>query len=449
MKIVLWCLLACAGMAVMIAAYRFDRPRPEAVPLASGLIFISKTGSAAPVKPSPFPATQARVRKLPLGEFASLVVGRISQADASRGAADGVSAFRKCLRTVAGRGGITETALAWGRLPQAGQKEAVAGFRTRERQKIQVGGQTFSIVGGLVRDVALLAGCYLVPRDQASGQYFVPSDPSVRTAFLIPLSQSELDDKDARERLDQSFPEQKFDSRASIVYTQRGQYLSYLFGEALWCLGGSGVLIGLYRAAASRVRRPVLRDPLVALSRHSRLLWGVHLAYFGIYLLAALSIYYAPDVQDTLLAILQKEIRGGTGPLAVAGKAYATKNIALAALATFGINFFLGSVICLTIPSCVIPASGTVVALFRALLWGVVLGPHSAHPCPNDASTFRNIASGRGGLHPGDLLRLACATLLFSHRSRSQHRRPLVAKRAHQSQREPDRCHSPCRRCNL
>src|ERR1700691_5093986 len=120
MKIVLWCLLACAGMAVMIAPYRLDRPRPESVPLASGLIFISKTGPAAPVKPSPFPAMQARVRQLPLGEFASLVVGRISQADASRGARMEFQLSESVFELSLAEAHITETALAWGRLPRAG-----------------------------------------------------------------------------------------------------------------------------------------------------------------------------------------------------------------------------------------------------------------------------------------------------------------------------------------
>ena len=101
----------------------------------------------------------------------------------------------------------------------------------------------------------------------------------------------------------------------------------------------------------------------------------MHLAYFGLYLLGALAIYHSPDVQDTLLAAVQKEIQVGSGPLRVAGTAYASKSILRAALATFGINFFLGSVACLTLPSCVIPGSGTLVAAGRALLWGVVLAP--------------------------------------------------------------------------
>ena len=42
---------------------------------------------------------------------------------------------------------------------------------------------------------------------------------------------------------------------------------------------------------------------------------------------------------------------------------------------TFGINFFVGSVLVLTLPSCVIPGSGILVAGFRAVLWGLILVP--------------------------------------------------------------------------
>jgi hypothetical protein len=42
---------------------------------------------------------------------------------------------------------------------------------------------------------------------------------------------------------------------------------------------------------------------------------------------------------------------------------------------TFVINFFLGSLVFITLPSCIIPASGTLVAVYRALLWGLLLAP--------------------------------------------------------------------------
>jgi hypothetical protein len=146
-------------------------------------------------------------------------------------------------------------------------------------------------------------------------------------------------------------------------------------GEALLLLGGSGVLITLYATAASRVGWNVLRDPLVALSTHRRLTWTVHLVYFGLYLLAAALVYQAPDVRNALQAIIQNNLRSGDGLLAFAGRAYLSGNIAWAALVTLLINFLLGTVLFLTLPSFVVPGSGALLAGFRAVTWGLLLAP--------------------------------------------------------------------------
>jgi len=63
------------------------------------------------------------------------------------------------------------------------------------------------------------------------------------------------------------------------------------------------------------------------------------------------------------------------GPLAVAAKAYMSKNILWAAVITFAINFPLGSLACITLPSIIVPGAGVLVAGWRAALWGLLLAP--------------------------------------------------------------------------
>jgi hypothetical protein len=229
----------------------------------------------------------------------------------------------------------------------------------------------------LPRDKALFAGSYVVPREATPSSIFGAADQAVRSAVLISLTPTQLDDQAVRDQLKTDFPEEKFDTISAVLYTQRQPFLAYLFGQALWCLGGTGALISLYSVAACRVRWRIMRDPLAELSNRKRLLWGVHIAYFGLYLLAAVLIDQAPDVQDTLLAAVQSQIRSGSGALGIAGTAYATKSVPLAALVTFTVNFFLGSLALLTLPSCVIPGSGALVAAGRAFLWGILLAPTS------------------------------------------------------------------------
>jgi hypothetical protein len=53
-----------------------------------------------------------------------------------------------------------------------------------------------------------------------------------------------------------------------------------------------------------------------------------------------------------------------------------SKNIPIAAVTTFVINFLLGSIVSITIPSVVIPGVGVLIAAFRAAMWGLLLAPN-------------------------------------------------------------------------
>ena len=65
----------------------------------------------------------------------------------------------------------------------------------------------------------------------------------------------------------------------------------------------------------------------------------------------------------------------GNGVLAMAGRAYGSGNMIHAALVTFLINFFLGSLAMITLPSFIVPGCGGLLAMIRATIWGVLLGP--------------------------------------------------------------------------
>ena len=154
-----------------------------------------------------------------------------------------------------------------------------------------------------------------------------------------------------------------------------GTYYLYLAGQAALLVGGSGALIGLYRWLAGRVRRPWLAAPLREMDRRPRLLWGVHLAYFGLVMAGSVAIYQLPEVQAVLLSQVRDELGSSQGPLGIAGKAYASGSIPRAAVVTFVINFFLGTLVCITLPSIIVPGSGVLLAAVRAGLWGLLLAP--------------------------------------------------------------------------
>ena len=92
-------------------------------------------------------------------------------------------------------------------------------------------------------------------------------------------------------------------------------------------------------------------------------------------LLGAVVIYELPAVQAVLLASTRAQIGGSSGPLAVAGRAYGSGSILRAAAVTFLINFLLGSITVISLPSVVLPGFGVLTAAIRAILWGLLLGP--------------------------------------------------------------------------
>ena len=91
--------------------------------------------------------------------------------------------------------------------------------------------------------------------------------------------------------------------------------------------------------------------------------------------------------------------------LAVAGRAYGTGNMLYAAVVTFVINFFLGSLAMITIPSLIIPGCGGLLAIFRATSLGSLARPVGNDARLHDAAAHRDAAAGGGRLHPGGLLR--------------------------------------------
>jgi hypothetical protein len=126
---------------------------------------------------------------------------------------------------------------------------------------------------------------------------------------------------------------------------------------------------------AGRVRWPWLAAPLEEIRRRPRLVWGVHLAYFGLVMAGSVLIYQLPEVQAVLLSLTRDALSGSQGPMAVAGEAYASGSIPRAAVVTFVINFLLGTLICITLPSIIVPGSGALMAAVRSVSWGLLLAP--------------------------------------------------------------------------
>ena len=217
-----------------------------------------------------------------------------------------------------------------GRLPEPGRDEVLAGFQARQGDRLSVAGRTLSVVGVLQPSIALFADSYLIPADPSLDVIFPRGDDAVKRATVIRLGAREFGDPKTQAQIAEAYPPPAFTVLVPNLRTQRKPFLVYLGGQALFLLGGTGLLIGLYRRLAGRVRSGVLAAPLLEMARRPRMLWGVHLAYFGLYVLGAILIQASPELHTVLLSAVKGELsKSGKGPLALAGKAYGTGNMLL------------------------------------------------------------------------------------------------------------------------
>ncbi len=94
------------------------------------------------------------------------------------------------------------------------------------------------------------------------------------------------------------------------------------------------------------------------------------------YALVAVCMVYVAFNQE-LQTSLMNEIGAGfmTGPLGFVGQAYVNTQVFAAILATFFVNLIIGSFASVTLPSLIIPFSGILVGIYRAILWGLLLSP--------------------------------------------------------------------------
>jgi hypothetical protein len=373
MKFVAWFVVAGVGVAATVWAYRSDRPAEGFAKMSSGLIVAGRTSEQRFDTPSPFPSIKAFVKQLPAsGLSAMLAVSFGGNTDRGRSLRFQIS--DKLIQVPFSEVGISQSSLAWGKLPQLGANEVLAGAEVAHRDKFQIAETSYTVTGGLPSAAGLFSRCFVLPADERSGEHDEAEEAAFRTAVLIPLEVGQLSNRQIEKQLAERFSPKEYDRTACLPVVGPRTFYTTLLGEGLLLLGGSGVFISLY-AVFSRRRMGILGEPLTALAAHGRLNWTVHLVYFGLYLVSAALVYRAPDLRNAIQAIIRTNLREGGGVLQYAGTAYLSGNVAWAACVTFAVNFSLGAVFFLTLPSCVLPGSGGLLAGFRAVSWGLLLAP--------------------------------------------------------------------------
>jgi len=270
---------------------------------------------------------------------------------------------------------FTDQMLEWGRLPNPDANEVVAGYYASSKSEIAIDGNKFKVAGQFKKEVRLFVHSYLVSNNASAGKLFDPNHEAVQNAYILRLPKEELTSSKIQQQLKSAFPKSQFTAYAPLIKTEKVPFYLYIMGLALLFLGGSVVLFNIYCLLAERIENKWLHLPLAEIRKFKCLFLSLHFTYFGMVVLFMLLSYTLPELQICLLGAIKAQVAGGSGPLGVAGKAYMSKSIPLAAVTTFAINFFLGSLAYITIPSVIIPGVGILAAVFRALMWGLLLAP--------------------------------------------------------------------------
>jgi hypothetical protein len=391
-----WVLIAAAGWGVMMGAYITRARSDPSSPWAHSLLVV---GPDLPDNPADIAQkTKLRLRLIPATEMAEGMIQGVSLVDTKLGLKLALKLRPKLFLWPTDGAKIEASALQSGRLPEAGRDEIIAGASAAHLDRLEVGDQTLKVVGVLKTGSDLLQNSYLLPSSERANALFGELEPSARAATLVQLTAQQLDDRKFLSKLQNDLPSATYTLLMPVDWLDSRTSYLYLAGMAAFLIGGAGSLIGLFRALAnsalrsalarnvsqlfepaetaeSKPRPPWWAVPLLEMAERPRLVWGVHLAYFGLVILGSVIVSQFPEVQSILLTNVGEALGASSGPLAHAARAYATGNILYAAAVTFVINFFLGSLLVLTLPSVIIPGSGILMAILRSLVWGFLFAP--------------------------------------------------------------------------
>jgi hypothetical protein len=370
-RVLLWLLVVIGGFGLMLNSHLRTRRAQDASRWGGGVMYVAE--DELPGDATRLGGRRVMVRFLPLGAEGKALARVLGGSGGRSKRAIVRNLQEKVLLLGDFDEAFTEDLLQSGRLPAPGRRELLAGHDVRHQQELTLEDQTFRVVGTLRAEESLFSKAYLIRDDADHRKLFDPADEPVEEAVIL----SRTEKARIRSQLADAFPKQRFTAVGWPLRLGRGAYYLYVLGTLGMLLGGSALIIGIFMSCSEKARGRWLAPPLAEIRQRLRLFCAVHVIYFGLCLVGMLIIYEFPDFQNAMLVMAGKEVESGSGLLGTAGRAYESRNIALAAVTTLGINFLFGSFASITLPSAILPGVGVLVAFCRALLWGILLAPTS------------------------------------------------------------------------
>ena len=151
-----------------------------------------------------------------------------------------------------------------------------------------VGQESLKVVGVLKPDVELLASSFVIPPGEPTGKLFPATVPTVLHAWLVAARPNRSVTPRSGSRSRRRFPPQRYAWVSVDERLDPRSYYLYLSGLAIFLLGGSGSLIAGFRWLAGKITSPFLAVPLLEMKARPRLVWSMHLVYFGLVIAGSL-----------------------------------------------------------------------------------------------------------------------------------------------------------------
>ncbi len=248
-----WLLVAASGWGIMLAAYvTRARPDPKA-PWTHGLLVV---GPELPADLAGIgQATRVRVRLVTAVERTETIIKAVSMVAMDKAIKLALELRPKIILMPLDGAGIDASALQSGHLPEAGRDQIIAGASAAHQDRLPAGERDLEVVGVLKPGLVLMRNAYLIPPSDAAETLFRDHDPSVHAATLVQLTEAQVHDRTLIQKLERNLPTATYTVVMPTDRLEPGTSYLYLGGLAAFLLGGSGVIIGIFRVLATRSRK--------------------------------------------------------------------------------------------------------------------------------------------------------------------------------------------------
>jgi len=117
----------------------------------------------------------------------------------------------------------------------------------------------------------------------------------------------------------------------------------------------------------------IFRDSIGIIQQHKRAFLMLNIAFFGLLIVVMVATVIYPELNESSRARSDPQL--DMFPMKQAVEAYANGNFLAAASLTFLINLVVGTLLCITVPSFVVPFFGVLFTTYRFLEWGFLFAP--------------------------------------------------------------------------